>query len=112
MALVPCENLTETDDPSDIERRLNAVVQTVVLPMRTNRVLDPSGIAGLMAVGRDMARVECRAALIPRSLVGTSLCVFTTMLTAAEYARDPELILDAAWQWEDLLRQAFGPDGL
>jgi hypothetical protein len=108
--LVACENPSMTDDSSDIERRHNDVVQTVVLPMRTRRFLDPSGIADPDGRGWDLARAECRAALIPRSLVGVSLFVFTAMLTAAEYACDPEPILDAAWQWEDLLRQAFGPD--
>jgi len=35
--------------------------------------------------------------------------IFTTMLAEAEHTRAPEPILDAAWQWEDLLRNAFGP---
>jgi hypothetical protein len=35
--------------------------------------------------------------------------IFTTMLAEAEHAHAPEPILDAAWQWEDLLSKAFGP---
>jgi hypothetical protein len=31
------------------------------------------------------------------------------MLAEAEHAHAPEPILDAAWQWEDLLSKAFGP---
>ena len=93
----------------DIERRLDAVLHTVV-PPRDRPSVDPSAVADLMGVGLDLAEVARNAELIPRSLVGKSWFVFTSMLTAAEYAVDPEPILDVAWQWEDVLRQAFGPD--
>jgi len=99
-----------TDELSDIERRLSEVVRTTVRPLQVTKVLVPSRVEDLMAIGRELGQAGSRASLIPRSLVGTSLFVFTTMLTAAEYAEEPEPILDAAWQWEALLREAYGPD--
>ena len=94
---------------SDIERRLDAVVHAVV-PQRAGTAFDVHAVEDLMAVGREMAELARNAELVPRSLVGTSWHAFTAMLTAAEYALDPEPILEVAWQWEDLLHQAFGPD--
>src|SRR6476619_3181796 len=96
-------------DLSDIEQRLVAVVHTVVLPLRVSKRVDPEAVEQLMAVGRDLAQVTPYAEMIPRSLVGTSLFVFTAMLAAAEHAEQPEPILDVAWQWEGNLREACGP---
>ena len=73
-----------TENLSDIERRLNEVVQTTVLPLRVTKVLVPSRVEDLMAIGAELGQAGSRAALIPRPLVGTSLLVFTTKLTAAE----------------------------
>ncbi len=94
---------------SDLEHRLDAIIDSIV-PVRARTSVDPGAVEDLMVVGRDLVEVARNSELIPRSLVGTSWSVFTSMLTAAEYAIDPEPILDVAWQWEDLLHQAFGPD--
>ena len=94
---------------SDIEQRLDAVVYRIV-PLRACTSVDPGAFEDLMAVGRVLVEVARSEEMIPRSLVGTSWSVFTSLLTAAEYAICPEPILDVAWQWEDVLHQAFGPD--
>lgn len=102
---VPCMD----DTLGEVEQRLDAVVTTLLPPLRSTKQLEPTALAGLLAVGDDLAAAVQSLAQVPKRLVGTCLFVFTAMLTEAEHAPDGEPILDAAWEWQERMRRAFGP---
>jgi len=96
-------------DLADIETRIDELTVPLLVPLRTSKVIDGIVFADLLVVGRDLVDAVGRVEIVPKSLVGKVWSIFTTMLAEAEHTRAPEPILDAAWQWEDLLSKAFRP---
>jgi hypothetical protein len=96
-------------DLAGIETRIDELTAPLLVPLRTSKVIDGIVFADLLAVGKDFVDAVGRVEVVPKSLVGKVWFIFTTMLAEAEHTRAPEPILDAAWQWEDLLSNAFGP---
>ena len=96
-------------DLADIEARIGELTVPLLVPLRTTKLIDGVVFADLLVVGRDLVDAVGRVEVVPKSLVGKVWDIFTTMLVEAEHTRAPEPILDAAWQWEELLSNAFGP---
>jgi hypothetical protein len=94
---------------AEIEARLDDVMQPLLVPLRVSKTLDPAAMEDLLGIGRDLAEVSPTVAAIPRSLVGKSWFVFTSMLAEDDHTTAPEPILNAAWQWAELLQRGFGP---
>jgi hypothetical protein len=95
---------------AEIEARLDDVMQPLLVPLRVSKTLDPAAMEDLLGIGRDLAEVAPTVAAIPRSLVGKSWFVFTSMLAEADHTTAPEPILNA-WQWAELLQIAQGRVG-
>ena len=96
-------------DLASIETRIDELTVPLLVPLRASKVIDGVVFADLLAVGRDLVDAVGRVEIVPKSLVGKVWSIFTAMLAEAEHTRAPEPILDAAWQWENLLSRAFGP---
>ena len=94
---------------SNIETRIDELTVPLLVPLRTTKKIDGALFADLLAVGRDLVNAVEGVDIVPKSLVGKVWSIFTTMLVEAEHTREPAPILEAAWQWEDLLDRAFGP---
>ena len=93
----------------DVQRELDAVVTALLPELRATKVVDPGTFAELLRIGDKLLSVAADQEEIPKRLVGDAWFVFTAMLTEADYAADPDHILDAACAWQEKLRRAFGP---
>ena len=94
---------------SEIEARLDDLTTSLLVPLRSSKTLDGVAFAGLLALGHDLVTAVSSEVTVPISLVGKCWFLFTAMLAEADHSRAPEPILEAAWQWQEYLRRAFGP---
>lgn len=98
------------DGLDDIEARLDALTTRLLVPLRTDKVLDGTVMADLLRVGDELRTALDGQDVAPKRLVGKCWFIFTAMLTEADHARAREPILDAAWEWAERLRLTFGPN--
>jgi hypothetical protein len=94
---------------ANIEAKLDEATTALLPPLRATKHLDPQAFAELIGVLDELAPILAVDELVSRRLVGKLWFVFTAMLTEAEYAREPEALLDAAWSYQERLRSIFGP---
>lgn len=92
-----------------LEARLDAVSTALLVPLRADKSLSEAALRDLAKVGADLAALLAGVQLVPVALVGKCWFVSTVLLSEADHARQPDPILDAAWSWQEQLRQAFGP---
>ena len=97
------------DDLGSLEARLDDLTLPLLGPLRLSKTLDGAVMADLLQLGDDLEAALVDRASVPTALVGKAWFVFTAMLAEADHARNPDHILDAAWQWQEKLQRAFGP---
>jgi hypothetical protein len=80
-------------DPADIQRSLDEVTPSLLLPLRASKTLDPTATTDLTGIGCQVSQVAPSVEEIPGSLVGKSWLVFPTLLAEADHTSTPEPIL-------------------
>ncbi len=93
----------------DLEARLDRATSALLPPLRATKRVDSLALVELLEVTDGFSAALHDCACVPRPLVGKLWFVFTAMLTEADHAREPEPILDAAWNLQERLRKIFGP---
>jgi hypothetical protein len=97
------------DDLHGLEARLDDLTIPLLGPLRMSKTLDGTVMSDLLQLGDELGAALSDETTVSTALVGKAWFVFTAMLAEADHAQNPEPILDAAWQWQEKLRQAFGP---
>jgi hypothetical protein len=77
--------------------------------LRAAKTVNEGALAELLLLTDELSQHRDEIESLSRVLAGKLWFVFSAMLTEAEHARDPESILDAAWNYQENLRRFFGP---
>lgn len=93
----------------ELEARLDRATTALLPALRTTKQVESLALVELLEVADGFAAALDGCDVVPRALVGKLWFVFTAMLTEADHAREPEPILDAAWNFQERLRRTFGP---
>lgn len=92
-----------------LKRRFDESILPLLLPLRTDNVLDDRAYATFLDVVNEIASVLHGHDLVPRALVGELWYVYVAMVTAAAYAPDPAALNYAIGIYEERLISMFGP---
>ena len=96
-------------DLRPLEERLDRMTTDLLVELRATKTVNSTAMLELLAVTDGLAEAVSSQQRVPRDLVGKLWFVFTAMLNEAEHSKAPDAILDAAWGYQERLRQMFGP---
>ena len=94
---------------SDIERRLDEITTSLLIPLRANKTVDPSAMGRMRVLLADLGTALDGRSEAPKSLVGKLYFVYISMLAEADHAKVPGPIIHAAGEVDEGLRKVFGP---
>ena len=94
---------------SEVEERLDRLTTDLLLPLRAEKRVVRDRLNDLCALVADGRAEGFFAGEIETRLAGKFWFVFCAMLAEADYAQDPNSILNEAWRYQEELRRAFGP---
>lgn len=92
-----------------LKNRFDSVVLDVLGPIRLRKEINNNALHELKSIMEELRLALANEEYVPRPLVGELWFVFTSMLSEADHARNPEPILNEAWDIAERLRRIFGP---
>lgn len=101
--------IVQYDHLAELEARLDNLSTRILPALRFAKHVDREAFAELNELVAVLTRELGDAELVPRQLTGKLWFVFADALAEADHTRSPEEILHYAWNYEDKLRQLFGP---
>jgi hypothetical protein len=95
--------------PKEAKERLDELLPLILVPLRLEKRVVNEALDELCDLVVEQKASGLFTGSIDVAFAGTLWDIFCSMLAEADHARDPEPILDAAWRYQEELRQAFGP---
>ncbi len=89
--------------------RFDNVVINVLGPLRSRKEIDMEAMGELKDILNELRLILGNEEHVPRALVGELWFLFTSMLSEADHAKEPDAILNEAWDIAERLRRIFGP---
>lgn len=92
-----------------VEEDLDRLTTQLLVPLRMSKSIEEEALKELCALVERLEGAIAESGEIPVKLCGKLWFIFTSMLSEAGHARNPEPILDAAWEYQECLSHFFGP---
>lgn len=98
-----------TQRVNELNQQIDELVLGILGPACISKQVPQEPLQKLHAILDELAQLLETEDLVPKSLPGRLMFIFSSLLAEAEHAANPEPLLNDAWAIQDKFTRVFGP---